>query len=79
MRVLPKVLKEFSREFSGIAVHIREENEAQVTLCVEKGEADFGFGSDFVSSPELVYNHWFTIPSGFCAGPTIRWLAAEAR
>ena len=64
VRVLPKVLKEFSREFPGIAVHIREENEAQVTLCVEKGEADFGFGSDFVSSPELVYKPLVHDPIG---------------
>lgn len=64
VRVLPKVLKEFSAEFSGIAVHIREENEAQVTLCVEKGEADFGFGSDFVSSPELVYKPLVHDPIG---------------
>lgn len=64
VRVLPKVLREFSAEFSGIAVHIREENEAQVTLCVEKGDADFGFGSDFVSSPELAYKPLVHDPIG---------------
>lgn len=64
VRVLPKVLGEFARDFPGISVHIREENEATVLHCIEKGDADFGFGSNHAPSPELVYKPLVEDPIG---------------
>lgn len=55
VRVLPRVLKEFERDYPEVAIHIREENEASVNRRVQAGEADFGFGSDFETLPDLTY------------------------
>jgi DNA-binding transcriptional LysR family regulator len=55
VRVLPRVLKEFERDYPDVAIHIREENEAAVNRRVQTGEADFGFGGDFETLPDLTY------------------------
>jgi DNA-binding transcriptional LysR family regulator len=55
VRVLPKVLKEFEQAYPAVTVHIREENETSVNRLLEAGEAEFGFGSDFETVPDLVY------------------------
>ncbi len=56
VRVLPKVLQEFSREYPGIAVQIREENVDSVLAMLESGKADIGFASEFASRPDLKYD-----------------------
>jgi DNA-binding transcriptional LysR family regulator len=56
VRVLPRVLKEFERDYPGVSIHIREENEASVNLRVQAGEADFGFGSDYETLHDLTYD-----------------------
>jgi LysR family carnitine catabolism transcriptional activator len=55
VRVLPRVLKEFEQAYPGVTVHIREENETVVNRRMQDGEADFGFGSDFETIPDLTY------------------------
>jgi len=56
VRVLPKVLKEFSEDFPGVAVHIREENESKINELVVGGSVDFGFGGNFKTGPDLVHS-----------------------
>jgi DNA-binding transcriptional LysR family regulator len=55
VRVLPRVLKEFSDAFPGVAVHIREENESRINELVIGGSVDFGFGGSFNTRPGLVH------------------------
>lgn len=55
VRVLPRVLKEFEQDYPQVAVHIREENESVVNCRLQDGEADFGFGGDFETLPDLLY------------------------
>ena len=38
-----------------MSIHIREENETAINRRMRDGEADFGFGSDFETVPELTY------------------------
>lgn len=55
VRVLPRVLKEFERDFPNVTIHIREENETEVARRVQEGDADFGFGGNFEVQPDLSY------------------------
>jgi len=55
VRVLPRVLKEFEQAYPEVSIHIREENETAINRRMRDGEADFGFGSDFETVPELTY------------------------
>lgn len=67
VRVLPRVLSEFSAEFPAVTVHIREENEAEVNRRVLAGDVDFGFGGDFRTLPELAYTPPVTDQVGLLA------------
>jgi DNA-binding transcriptional LysR family regulator len=55
VRVLPKLLREFSESYPNVSVRIDEENEQKVLSMLLAGDTDLGFGSDYSRDPDLIY------------------------
>lgn len=57
--LLPKVVKAFGQTNSNIHIELRDDNSAEVTRRVVKGEVDLGYGDRQSDQPDLAYKPLF--------------------